>query len=378
MPEYVRGSQQHPPPTSKSKQPAVAVSRSSASEILRLQRTIGNHAVLALAKRHTLPISRMHAQSVQRLGERRVISNINSALMYMPFEVAEKDFKLNDEIPKLVATLTTKFEEKAGPEAQSDRSAKMSDELTKFCRTVVKGWESGVDNASLSGDSDTALAAVLESAKQFFEDVHYWKRSISEIIAEYDGDIVPNLDRVLPLIEATMKHEVVPATKRIKVECTMGQGVVGSLKHYILYSDQFSSCSPVAMYGDSKGLGGLFHYAAGGKGQLSELETMAAQVNPTWIGITKRPVPGGDEDFTKQTEFFNQRGLGDKLHNLGKTGDHLMLTLGDDLKTPVVNEDVGNEGYVNLTRTSKLPAELKPSGLQMFFSPKNYAIGFSK
>jgi hypothetical protein len=32
----------------------------------------------------------------------------------MPWEVADKDFKLNDEIPALVATLTTEFEEKAG------------------------------------------------------------------------------------------------------------------------------------------------------------------------------------------------------------------------------------------------------------------------
>jgi hypothetical protein len=184
----------------------------------------------------------------------------------------------------------------------------MSDELRNF-KTVVNGWESGVGNAYLSGDLD-GVGGSPRICETIFEDVHYWKRSISEIIeiiAEYDGDIVPNLDSVLPLIEATMKHKVVPATKRIKVECTMGQRGVGSLKHYILYSDQFSSCSPVAMYGDSTGLGGLFHYAAGGKGQLSELETMAAKLTRL-DRITERP--GGHEDFVTdrvlQTTWFGR------------------------------------------------------------------------
>jgi hypothetical protein len=38
-----------------------------------------------------------------------------------------------------------------------------------------------------------------------------------------------------------------------------GQGAVGSFKQLAIFTGQFSSCSPVLMYNENNGRGGLYH-----------------------------------------------------------------------------------------------------------------------
>jgi len=93
----------------------------------------------------------------------------------------------------------------------------------------------------------------------------------------------------------------------------MGQGVIADLTRYSLYSDQFSSCSPVVMYNQESHKAGLFHFGAGSLGeQEAELKDMYRQIGPTLVGLNPRsefsmrtlrmePAMG---DFNTLVEFF--------------------------------------------------------------------------
>ena len=77
--------------------------------------------------------------------------------------------------------------------------------------------------------------------------------------------------------------------QRPVIHCTMGQGAMANLGRYSLFSDQFSSCSPVVMVNTKTLAAGLFHYAARGVGQQRELERMYRRVAPTHVGVNRRP-----------------------------------------------------------------------------------------
>jgi hypothetical protein len=85
------------------------------------------------------------------------------------------------------------------------------------------------------------------------------------------------------------------------VATTMGQGIVGDLRHMDLYSEDFSSCSPVVLFNARTGKAGLFHFPAGmfnepvKKSRIADvarikasLECMFREVSPTEIAINSR------------------------------------------------------------------------------------------
>ncbi|MDX2161324.1 MAG: hypothetical protein SF162_08380 [bacterium] len=366
--------------------PAAAAPQVLAAALLRLQRQIGNHAVTGLMRRGNLPIRQAAGQRVQRMSKSLIQFNLNNGLSSLPTQVELLDLTLDPAVIGMIEKLTTTFEDKAKtPEARSGRTSKMVDVLNAFCREHVFRWENenfqlellegSTEEATLKA-YNTRLEKLVKSAKQFFTDPDYWASAFGDEIAKFDGGFVPNLEEIVPLIEQVMKADAVPIAKRIRVECTMGQGVIGSLKHFILYSDQFSSCSPVAMVNLSTGVGGLFHYAANGKGQLAQLQAMAETIKPTWIALDKRPADKGD--YEAQTTLFDKMGYGKAVVTLEKSSDHLRLMLSDDLQTPIINKDQGNTGYVNLTRAAALPPPLEPSGLKLFYSEDNYSLSFAK
>ncbi|MEM8837248.1 MAG: hypothetical protein AAGE89_04085 [Pseudomonadota bacterium] len=60
------------------------------------------------------------------------------------------------------------------------------------------------------------------------------------------------------------KSESLPFKERPQLMVGMGQGAVGPLKQLQIYSDSFSTCSPLVFYNSKTGIGGLFHVPAPG------------------------------------------------------------------------------------------------------------------
>jgi len=116
-----------------------------------------------------------------------------------------------------------------------------------------------------------------------------------------------------PPLGAPQQQGRIELAQRPVIHCTMGQGVIADLTRYSLYSDQFSSCSPVVMYNQESHKAGLFHFGAGSLGeQEAELKDMYRQIGPTLVGLNPRsefsmrtlrmePAMG---DFNTLVEFF--------------------------------------------------------------------------
>lgn len=116
-----------------------------------------------------------------------------------------------------------------------------------------------------------------------------------------------------PPLSTPQQQGRIELAQRPVIHCTMGQGVIADLTRYSLYSDQFSSCSPVVMYNQASHKAGLFHFGAGSLGkQEAELKDMYRQIEPTLVGLSPRselsmrtlrmePAVG---DFNTLAEFF--------------------------------------------------------------------------
>lgn len=113
------------------------------------------------------------------------------------------------------------------------------------------------------------------------------------------------------------------------IEMKMGQGVVGNLKQVTLYSEDFSSCTPVIFYNQCTKIGGLYHFPAEmlsnrAQSELSPehnivkatLKSMLEEVKPTEIILNTRnpyiytPTPHGwqPDSFHLENFFRDQQG----------------------------------------------------------------------
>ncbi len=96
------------------------------------------------------------------------------------------------------------------------------------------------------------------------------------------------------------------ANRRV-VKLTMNQAVVADLRELSFHSDNFSSCSPVAMYNAGSHRGGLFHFPGGGLGGTSTEDTkrrlrqMYTDVNPTDVRLNSRFIAPTEWDPMGQT-----------------------------------------------------------------------------
>ncbi|HWQ49924.1 MAG TPA: DUF4157 domain-containing protein [Methanosarcina sp.] len=94
---------------------------------------------------------------------------------------------------------------------------------------------------------------------------------------------------------------VLPLGQRYKAKLNMGQGLVANLGQYILFSDEFSDCSPIVLFNPESKNGALFHFPSGALKEENEkkdaknfniilgaLYNMCRNINPTEIHLNKR------------------------------------------------------------------------------------------
>jgi len=123
----------------------------------------------------------------------------------------------------------------------------------------------------------------------------------------------------------------------------MTQGVVGDLGQTLLYSGQYSSCSPVVMFNRSTGMGGYFHFP--GSGLVLEDETteivkkalreMYECVSPTDVYVFEPP-PSPMKSYRVRNDQDDLEALFKEIDpraNVHKRDEHyvaLTVTLGED------------------------------------------------
>lgn len=82
-------------------------------------------------------------------------------------------------------------------------------------------------------------------------------------------------------LEGYESNEIKSIKERPIAELAMGQALISNMGQIILHSQNFSSCSPVIMFNETSGKGGLMHFPAGALEQQGEnLKTMYAEVQP--------------------------------------------------------------------------------------------------
>jgi hypothetical protein len=204
---------------------------------------------------------------------------------------------------------------------------RMIDDRDTIRRVPFKSWRDGMEGTTIDFDLIAPLAEQLEAwsnaweqraptekfklerrqkldiwvgglPNRFFEepaptDLEGWKALVNvemlRIESEEFQEAVPqDLEGINGRIIANLQQEDVPLEDRVAVECTMGQGLTGDLGKYLFYSDRFSTCSPVLMFNATTRMGGLFHFAANGRDQLTQIQLMHQQINPTWVGVNLR------------------------------------------------------------------------------------------
>lgn len=182
---------------------------------------------------------------------------------------------------------------------------------------------------------------------------------------------------------------IIPLSERPYIECTMGQGVEADLRKFILYSDQFSSCSPVVMFNENTSIAGLFHYGAGDEKQLPQLKQMFDSIKPTFIGIENRKEY--NEQIDKKNGFMTHAhypddysALGTFFSELGRKPDTITAHSAnyyvylDDKQTLKIDTDVIKTGsWINLTGSKKLPKGYDKH-MKFYFCKETYSDFFKK
>jgi len=257
-------------------------------------------------------------------------------------------------------------------EAEGTNRAEISQEVIATIDEVTTTWEreaKGISGrqarmARMERAFPKLLAWLLaEMEKQHSErafpvptDHEWWRRTLRAVIADLEDE-----EQARPPIPETVRDlegppekplavpagDVVDLAQRTVIHCTMGQGVVADLRRYTLYSDQFSSCSPVVMFNEDTRLGGLFHYAAASTVQFGELADMYHRIEPTLIAVNRRAMPGtsGQEydDYESLMRFF--------VHRLGVGEDRLVL-IAEKSSSFAVSLDEQDEMQLTASRPS--------------------------
>lgn len=139
----------------------------------------------------------------------------------------------------------------------------------------------------------------------------------------------------------------VPMNVRRIVKLTMSQAVVADLRQLSFFSDNFSSCSPVAMFNAGTFRGGLFHFPGSGLTSKSKEETkrrlkeMYDDVAPTQVWLNDRFMapqmggfmPGQPSDVEPITACLREFGYAGLISLIAGLGDRYTLYL-DALGVP--------------------------------------------
>ena len=321
------------------------------ADLLGLQRSAGNRAVNSLVG--SMPSS----PPVDQIIRRMTVEEVRGELEY---SFAEEH--VEDEVVAHIAAVTTEWE---------DKGSNPTD------RYIRKRWISA-RVGGLFNDTDVALDPPEQG------DLAYWRPKIAALITAGEAELPTTPTVVKPetldRIAANNESEELVVDRRVDVEVTMGQGITADLGRFVLFSDQFSSCTAVAIVNAGTRRGGLFHYGAGIRSQHESLTRMVDEVNPTWIGIENRA--GSEVDNLALTQLFGEIAAAAELAVL-HSGNAQWLYL-DEEGIPEASSqepfDRRSGGRVNATVLDELPESLEDSGLSLHIDEGTYADagGFKK
>ena len=150
-------------------------------------------------------------------------------------------------------------------------------------------------------------------------------------------------------------NAVLPLHQRPKASLTMGQGLVVDLGQMILFSDEFSTCSPVVMFNQATRAGCLFHFPAGGIGRMRPHLNMAyGRVVPTHVYLNDRTINLGDSvpqtsDVQPLRDFFRQEmGFAGALQMIALRSNQYAVTLGPN-GLPDIQADLDGGAQLSVT-----------------------------
>jgi hypothetical protein len=173
-------------------------------------------------------------------------------------------------------------------------------------------------------------------------------------VPEIQGEIDPEDlagEQGLPQELGAAQAGVIPVGHRLTAKLTMGQGLVANLGQLILFSDEFSSCSPIVLYNQHTHMGGLFHFPAGAfEEQSDNLRQMYLRVLPTHV-------------------YLNNRGRIDEVRGTMST-DHIGLQ-------GFFENDLGFDGQIQMIalRSPSYAVTLAPNGLDVNIGLDASAVG---
>jgi hypothetical protein len=146
---------------------------------------------------------------------------------------------------------------------------------------------------------------------------------------------------------------IIPKMNRPTAELTMGQGVAVDLGQMILFSDEFSSCSPIVLFNATTRIGSLFHFPANRlEAQRGNLQAMYNHVQPTHIYLNDRSAffPG-QTDYADLRNFFqNDLGFAGEFRDIPKAWRNYAVTLGDDGEVEIAGMIDSRGPYLSATR----------------------------
>lgn len=176
------------------------------------------------------------------------------------------------------------------------------------------------------------------------------------VVPEIEGEIDPEdvaAEQGLPQELGQAHNGVIPVNERHTIKLTMGQGLVANLGQLILYSDEFSSCSPVVMYNQNTHMGGLFHFPAGSlEAQRGNLTSMYNRVNPTHVFVNDRGRldggmgPQSMDHFHLEDFFTNDLGFQWPVDQIPLRSNQYALTQAEDGNNIIIDNDVHSVGGV--------------------------------
>jgi hypothetical protein len=177
-------------------------------------------------------------------------------------------------------------------------------------------------------------------------------RVIQRMLAGNDADTQP-IQAMRQELGTDQGNGIILRQNRPVAELYMGQGLVAHLGRIILYSKEFSSCSPIVMFNSHTQIGGLFHFPAKGlqgsePEQADNLRKMYEQVGPTEIHLNNRykeslrMFPGqsrrecnAEADSIRQY-FTNVLRFGGPVRIIERVGSEYTVTLADDQTNVVI------------------------------------------
>jgi hypothetical protein len=220
------------------------------------------------------------------------------------------------------------------------------------------------------------IRETLESAdpqEGILDKEEFWEERLNTMFQTSEGLFSLDTEAVRRNYETLAGQQGSVVRERIRVEVAMGQGVRGDLRVFNFFSQEFSTCSPVAMYNHDSHVGGLFHYGAGDHvNQRAALEKMRDDICPTVCFMADNKMWDNTNDIKAVGEI-----LGNGLQIVVGGSNQYSFFLSDEAKPELCGGIALGTTRMNLTRGDNLPKDLGTEiGLRMYHAAKTFDPGF--